>query len=127
MPRIRLTQAAVGKLKPPATGRIIYTDRHLPGFGLRLTEKNARSWVAMYRVRGKFVMETLGDIALIPRVEDARQRARESMLKARAGMNPVAERRQREKIETEAAAEAKANTFRAVFERYLDRHAKTRQ
>jgi integrase len=127
MPRIRLTQAAVEKLKPPASGRIIYTDRHLPGFGLRLTDKNARSWVAMYRVRGKFVMETLGNLALIPKVEDARQRARESMLKARAGTNPLAERREREKVEAEAAVEAKANTFGAVFERYLDRHAKTRQ
>jgi len=127
MPRIRLTQAAVEKLKPPATGRIIYTDQHLPGFGLRLTEKNARSWVVTYRVRGKFVMETLGNIAVIPKVEDARQLARESMLKARAGTNPVDERRKRERIEAEKAAEAKANTFRAVFERYLDRHAKTRQ
>src|SRR5262249_46131917 len=103
MPRIRLTQAALGKLKPPATGRIIYTDPHLPGFGLRLTKKNARSWVAMYRVRGKFVMETLGDVALLPKVEDARQRARDSMLKARAGTNPVAERREREKVEAEMA------------------------
>jgi len=127
MPRISLTQAAIEKLKPPATGRIIYTDRHLPGFGLRLTEKNARSWIVMYRVRGKFVMETLGNVAVIPKVEDARRRARESMLKARDGTNPVDEHRERKELEAQKLVEAKANTFRAVFERYLDRHARTRQ
>ena len=72
-------------------------------------------------------METLGGVALIPKVEVARQRARDSMLKARAGRNPVAERRERERVAAEEVAEAKANTFRAVFERYLDRYAKTRQ
>ena len=54
MPTIRLTQLAADKQSPPATGRVIYWDRLLPGFGLRLTAKGARSWVAMYRV-GVFI------------------------------------------------------------------------
>src|SRR5262249_49945844 len=37
------------------------------------------------------------------------------------------ERRERERVAAEEVAEAKANTFRAVFERYLDRYAQTRQ
>jgi len=47
MPAIRLTQAAVERLKPPAKGRVVHWDKHLPGFGLRITENDARSWVAM--------------------------------------------------------------------------------
>jgi hypothetical protein len=37
MPTIRLTQVAVDKLKPPRTGRKIFWDNLLPGFGLRIT------------------------------------------------------------------------------------------
>src|SRR5207248_2966643 len=40
MPTIRLTQLAADKLVPPATGRIVYWDRHLPGFGMRVTSKS---------------------------------------------------------------------------------------
>jgi hypothetical protein len=96
MPTIRLTQRAVETLKPPATGRVEYWDSHLPGFGLRVAGSGRKTWVAMYRVDGQLVRETIGTLALIPSVAEARDRARESMQKARAGKNPVAERRERE-------------------------------
>src|SRR3979409_791871 len=91
--RIRLTQLAADKLSPPASGRLIYWDRHLPGFGVRLSAKGAKSWVAMYRVDGKAVMETRCSLAKSPKFEDARQAARDSMAKAASGDNPVAEKR----------------------------------
>src|SRR5437588_10502504 len=90
MPTIRLTQLAAEKLTAPPTGRSVYWDRHLPGFGVRITASGAKSWVAMYRVSGKPVMETIGSLAKVPRVDDARQAARESMAKAAAGGHPVA-------------------------------------
>ena len=101
---------AVDKLKAPFSGRIIYFDRLLPGFGLRITDKGAKSWVATYRVSRKSVMETLGTLAQIPRVDDARQRARNSMLKARAGTNPVVERKEREQREAADAEDAGKRT-----------------
>jgi hypothetical protein len=58
MPTIRLTQAAVEKLKPPAEKAVTYWDNQCPGFGLRITSRNRRTWLAMYRVQGKAVMET---------------------------------------------------------------------
>src|SRR5262245_25417397 len=94
LPTIRLTQAAVERVKPPAKGRTLFWDNHLPGLGMMVTETGAKSWKAMYRVNGRAVMETLGTLAQIPKVDDARDLARESMLKARRGVNPVAERRQ---------------------------------
>src|SRR3954454_3559397 len=113
MPTIRLTQLAVDKLAPPATRRTVYWDRHLPGFGVRVTANGAKSWVAMYRVNGKAVMETIGTVARIPRVDDARQVARASMEKAAAGNNPVIEKR----VE---AVRAATNTTAAAVSQYLD-------
>src|SRR4051812_22872737 len=106
MPTIRLTQLAVERLAPPVSGRVIHWDRHLPGFGLRITARGAKSWVAMYRVNGKAVMETIGPLARIPKVEDAREAARGSMTKAAAGDHPVVQKRA-------AAARSSANTVKA--------------
>jgi integrase len=112
MPTVRLTQLAAEKLAPPPTGRVVYWDRHLPGFGMRITAQGAKSWVAMYRVNGRTIMETIASLAKLPKVEDARQAARDSMAKAAAGENPVLEKR----IE---AVRGAANTCKAAVERYL--------
>jgi integrase len=130
MPTIKLTQAAVERLKAPESGRVEYWDSLLRGFGVRISapqlgkpkDTARRTWQVMYRVKGsgKLVRETLGIVAMIPNVGEARERARESMLKARSGINPVAERRRAE----EAAAEKLPDTFKAIAERYLERYAK---
>src|SRR3954452_48604 len=113
MPTIRLTQLAVDKLAPPSIGRTVYWDRHLPGFGIRVTANGAKSWVAMYRVNGKAVMETIGTVARIPRVDEARHAGRASMEKAAAGNNPVVEKR----LE---GVGAETNTTATAVARYLD-------
>ncbi len=117
MPTIRLTQLGIDKIAAPVAGRTVYWDRHLPGFGMRVTAKGAKSWVAMYRVDGKTVMETIGTLARLPKVDDARKLARDSMAKAATGENPVAERKSREEQDA-------ASTFSAVAERYVERYAK---
>jgi hypothetical protein len=98
--RVKFTQLAVERLLPPEEGRIIYWDTLLPGFGVRVSAPRCsghvhKVWVADYRVCGKLVMETIGPTTLIVNVEDARNLARASMLKARQGVNPVEERRGR--------------------------------
>jgi integrase len=77
----------------------------------------------MYRVQRKLVRETLGPIALIPNVADARNRARQSMLSAQAGRNPVAERRERD-VAAKLEQERMPDTFSAVAERYVERYAR---
>jgi integrase len=129
MPQTTLTQLAVDRLKPPPEGSVIHWDKTLPGFGVRVSAKGRKTWIGMYRVDGKSVMETLGTIATVPLVKDAREKARQSMVKARAGNNPVEERRakkaQRAADQVAAAAAAKEaveGRFEAVAGRFLQEH-----
>src|SRR5262249_52432048 len=123
MPTTKLTQAAIDKLKAPNVGRVEYWDSQLPGFGLRISKSGRKTWIALYRVGGQLIRETIGTSALIPNVAEARERARTSMQKAQAGQNPVAEKRERERA-TALAADKEPDDFRAVANRYVERYAK---
>jgi integrase len=133
--RIRLTQAAVDNLKPPLSGRTIVWDATLPGFGLRVaaprpgSREGRKTWIAMGRVEGKPVMETIGTLAQIPKVDKAREAARDAMAKMKRGTKPLDERRaerERKKAEAEAAEtaarEAVEGQFKVVAERFLTEH-----
>jgi len=114
---ISLTQRAVEAFRPPAQGRVEYFDKMLPGFGLRISDAGRKTWFVMYRVRGRKVRETLGTIATIPNVGDARQRARESIELAQRGVHPAEARE-----EAAAAEAARSITFATVADRYLAEH-----
>lgn len=94
---------------------------NLPGFGIRVS-KFRQTWIATYTVNGskKQVLETLGTTKLIPKLGDAREAARASILRAHAGINPVAERRQ-EAAELKAEIVASSMTFRTLAEAYIER------
>src|SRR6266852_3740977 len=101
MPKMKLTQAAVDRMKPPASGRVDYWDSQLPGFGLRVAAPRLghdprKTWQAMYYVRGEKVRETIGTLAMIRKVDDARDRARRSMELAQKGLRPAEERQRAE-------------------------------
>src|SRR5947199_7833634 len=93
MPKKTITQLFLEKIGPPKVGAIMYWDKRQPGLALRVAATGAKSWKCIYRVNGKLVKETLGTLAKIPKVEEARRRAAASLEKARSGVNPVAERR----------------------------------
>jgi hypothetical protein len=135
MPTLKLTQLAVDKgCKAPESGRIEYWDTQLPGFGLRVAAHRPgrkdgaarRSWQVMYRVGGRKVRETLGSVATIPKVEDARALARESMATADRGVHPVQERRRVEEEKRRKAEASERDTLGAVIDRYLERYARPR-
>jgi integrase len=122
MPTLKLTQVAVERLKPPASGRIEVWDSQLPGFGLRISETGRKTWQAFYRVERRIVREKLGTLAQIPNVADARELARQSMTKARTGGNPVDDRRRKEEEErcqSEAEELRRKSTLATVIDRYL--------
>jgi len=120
MPTIRLTQLSVEKITASHT-RAVYWDRTLPGFGLRVTPNGVKSWIATYRLANRQkVFETLGSLAKIPNVADARQAARDSMAKAAAGENPVTEKR----VAAERAAASTVNTAVNRWLAHCDRNLK---
>jgi integrase len=111
MPTIALNDRKITSLKP-AAARVDYFDRALPGFGVRVTPTGHKSFVLLYRVNRKFQRLTLGVYPTLG-LAKARKIARDTLEKASIGRNPNAER--------EAA---RTQTFTALAERYLERHAK---
>ena len=111
----KLTQLAVDRLSPPTEKHVYIWGTMLPGFGVRISPKGKKSWVANCRVRGKLVPSTLASTDLIPSIAQARELARKAMLKARQGINPIEARRQQaaaDKAASEAQnAQAAADAF----------------
>jgi integrase len=124
LPILKLTQAAVDRLRPPTTGRIEYWDTILPAFGLRISASRPgrpprKTWVCTYRVAGRRVRETLGTTATLPKIDDARDLARASMQKALAGTHPAEDRR----LRAAAAATRRLDTLGAAIDGYFARYA----
>jgi integrase len=124
MPRLNLTQSMAERLRPTAKP-VTYFDLNLPGFGVRVSPKGRKTWIAMYTVNGKLVMETIGTMQVIPKVADARERARKSILQARDGIHPKLARIEwREQLYAKKAwVAASAFTFANLTARYLDEYA----
>jgi integrase len=95
----------------------------LPGFGLRISPVNRRTWICTYRVGGRQVMETIGTLAVIPKTADARERARQSLLKARDGIDPVAEKKAK-KAQAEHDKAVQTFTFRRLADAYIEEYCR---
>jgi hypothetical protein len=92
MPRTNLTQFKAERLRPPAVKAVTHFDKNLAGFGLRVSSRGRKTLIAQYRIkRGKEVVETLGVLPVLT-VDEARNRARQSLNLARRGLHPVRER-----------------------------------
>jgi integrase len=112
MPRIKFTDAAINRLKPPAGGQVDYFDIAYPALALRVTANDVRSWVYFGRVHGKIKRATLGrypDLSLLK----ARQKAGETADAMRRGVDPAAAKR--------AARTAPRDSFEAIADEWLKR------
>ena len=118
---MKLTAAAVVKIKLPPTGQIEYFDQLLPSFGLRVSYKGAKSWFVMTRVEGKLIRMTLGKAPAIP-LAAAREEARHVMNLAAAGKDP-----RLEKAEAKRKWEKqRRNNFGVCSEEFLERYVAAR-
>jgi integrase len=106
----------VDKISPPKAGREEHFDKHLPGFGLRVSKTGAKSWVVFYRVARKQRRYTIGTLTTYPKVEDARDRAREIQQAAERGIDLAAEKA--------AAASRQPDTVAEVVTLFIERYAK---
>jgi integrase len=112
MPTIDLTARAAPSLRcPSGKQEIIYWCRSIPGFGLRLRDTGARSWLVQARTKaGKTVRITLGDPGRVS-LGQARERARELLAEIGLHGDPAARLRQ--------ARQDNVLTVRTVMDRYL--------
>src|SRR5437868_15137077 len=51
MPKSKLTKSVIDALEPTSKDKI-YWDAALPGFGVKVTPKGRKVFIALYRVRG---------------------------------------------------------------------------
>jgi len=112
MPTLNFTARGIATLKPPKTGRIEFWDKGMPGFGIRITSTGSRSWIVMYRFKGRKRRHTLGAFPAMT-LADAYSKARTSLNEAVNGKDPAATKK----------AERIADTFGELADEYLTRHA----
>ncbi len=118
MPKARLTAASVERLRPPAKGRIEHWDSLLPGFGLRVSETGAKTWVLMYRVGQRQRRLTLGKYPALG-LAKAREKAREALDQLDHGVDPAAHRK--------GLQGGAADTFEDVADLFVERYARRHQ
>ena len=123
MATIKLTDAAVQKLKAPSGGRAEYFDATLPGFGLRIagptprTPEGRKSWILMYRHGGAQKRLTLEPTYPALGLAAARRRAGEALTLLSEGKDPGAQ-----KAAVKAEAAKAPDTIASVFEEFMKRH-----
>jgi integrase len=113
----RLSDRYVQSLKRPETGRLIVPDAAVEGLSLRITAKDARSWLVRYRPRRQgqraVVLGPYPEVTLA----EARERAAEIVAAAKKGIDLIAEEKRR--AEAERQVRERARTVRAVGEDYV--------
>ena len=122
MSTLRLTQAAVDRLKAPAEGRVEFFDTHLPGFGLRVSAKRGdarghRAWIVLYRFDGRLRRFTIGTPDTHS-IDDARDEARAIQRDAKRGID-------RAEVKAKPVAPTRQpDTIASVAGQFIERYAK---
>ena len=113
-----LIDRTIRALPAPAAGAVIIYDADVPGFGIRVTAKGARSFVLNYVVKGRERRMTIGSFPTWSATA-AREQAKSLRRKIDAGIDPLDER----EAEIKAAdAARRAPTVQDLYERYEAEH-----
>ena len=122
MPKIKLTDAAVSRLKPPTDGQQDYWDALTPGFGVRISHGGTRTWLVQARVLKKGDWkQTRISLGRYPSMTlaEARKDARDILKEAEAGKDP----RGRAKLDKAEMEKASRDTWSAAAELFLTKYA----
>ena len=107
MPKIKLTQKAVDKLKAPTPSGapVIYWDTGLKGFGLLVSGKTAtRTYIAQRDLPGGKTRRVSIASVQETSLAEARERAAKVLLDMRTGIDPKQQRRERESLRSSLEA-----------------------
>jgi len=118
MPRKMLTDLACERVKPPAKGRIEYSDAACAALVLRVTAAGQKTWSVYYRFGGKHRRYTIGTYPAVKPAQARRQASETIDRLQRDKIDPSAQKR--------ALREARApeqDTFAALVQDYLDQYA----
>jgi integrase len=115
MPKVRLTDAAVQKMRPPERGRLEIMDSIVTRLALRITPHGHKSWSVGYRYNGRLRRYTIGDYPTFG-VAEARDEAREALRLVSKGEDPAY-------LKKEKISSQRTYTFRAVLDEYVTRYA----
>jgi integrase len=121
MPRratAHLTDRSIRALPIPPAGAVITYDADVPGFGIRITAKNVRSFVLNYVVNGRERRMTIGRFPTWSATA-AREEARALRRKVDARIDPLD---QQEAQLRAAEATRAAPTMQDLFSRYAAEH-----
>ncbi len=110
--RVALTDAKIKKLHNDSGKPVIFWDKGLPGFGVKVTPANHRSYLVQVRVGGRREFKrSLGDCRLLIFVP-VRNVARALLAHAKSGTNPFDE------------TSKQARTFNQLCDQYLEQYAR---
>jgi integrase len=121
MPRratTHLTDRMVRALPVPAAGAVITYDADVPGFGIRVTARDVRSFILNYVVHGRERRMTIGRFPIWSATA-AREQAKSLRRKIDAKIDPLDEH----EAQLRAAEAARtAPTMQDLFDRYASEH-----
>ncbi len=110
MKQAPLTDVALRKLPPPASGSREVWDGRLPGFGVRVSAGGTKSFILLYRANGRPRRLTLGRYPVLSLAE-ARKAAQEALTSIAKGDDPAAEKKKAGKTHNPLAFETFAVEF----------------
>lgn len=110
MPTLKLSQSVAEKLNPQGSDEV-YFDEKLPGFGIRITQNGAKSWIVHTRSKGRQLKKKIGRIDLVGYGE-ARSQAIAIFRAIQTGADPF------------DSKHAHVSSFAELFEHYMSGHAR---
>jgi integrase len=116
MPRIRLTKSAIDALPTPASD-VVYWDAGCPGFGVKVTPKGRKVFIALYRTGGggsKLRKYTIGPYGRVT-LHQARVAAQKVFAAKLDGRDPASEKR-------EAKRRVVADRVEDLLETFIAQH-----
>jgi integrase len=76
LPLVTLTELTLRNLKTPEKDYVLYIDKALKGFSVRVTSQGKKTFVITYGKKGDRKRHTIGDVGVVP-LKDARDKAKD--------------------------------------------------